>query len=154
MDLNDAEAAALQFMKAKKPDRPRIDIEMQMLSKLPGVSTVTAKLLLNTYTFPEIIRGLSVDQLKEIRYSTGSSLKSPTIKKLTTPACVKDKSHLILAVIKGVSIDTATLICNTHCIHDIMAGTVSEKDISDIPNVGASVAKKVVNFLRSPHGAV
>jgi ERCC4-type nuclease len=152
-ELNKDEKKALVYMKQKKPDLSRHEIEMNMLRKLPGVSDATSGALLEKFTFYDILCVLSIDQLKEVKYiRTGASLRKKTMLMLSNPKRDMHHEATIISVIKGISSNVAISVASMFSLEIIINGEVTEEEISDIMNgerkVGKAVAKKIIEFFR------
>lgn len=154
-ELNMDEQNAITFMKQKKTNLSRNELELTMLCKLPGISNVTASTLLANFSFCDILRGLSEYQLKPVKYlRTGIALRKQTVKKLADPQYIAKNQSRILSTIKGLSTNVASAISENHSIVDIVNGDVHQNELADIKvgkrKVGASIAKKICEFFQEP----
>lgn len=152
-EMNEVEKKALVYMKQKKPVLERKEIELIMLCKLPGVSDMTAKALLEGFSFYQILKGLSKVELESIKYKkSGSTLRKGTIKKLSDADCIAYSQSKILSCIKGISTVLAVAITGNYSLSSIINGDVSEEDLAAINvgerKVGKANAKKILEFFR------
>lgn len=141
---------AVKYIKDKKPDIPKKEQEMNMLCHIKGVSSRTADALFKIYTLPQIINGIDAEELRNIKYDSGVSIKKATIRRLLN---LKKEFPAMLTTIKGVSPTISTEICEKIDFKSLVNGEIDISTLSNIELsgkrrrcVGLIVATRIIEF--------